>query len=150
MAPTSWASSSTSTCASSSPRWRSTPRSSASPASPRRPPRSERSAAGRLPAPAGLGPREEVIDAAEGVGDPVLAAVADEQHTRVVQRAAALGAAAQGVVGLARAQDVPWVPVRALDDPRHDVLEPAEDGLALARRLRRAAAGVGPRPHFAA
>ena len=35
------------------------------------------------------------------------------------------------VVGLAAGDDAAGVPRRALDDPRHDVLQAAEDGLAL-------------------
>ena len=52
----------------------------------------------------GLRPLQQVVDAAEGVGDAVLAAVADEQDAAVAQRAAAVRAAAQAVVGLAGLQ----------------------------------------------
>src|SRR5512132_979734 len=92
----------------------------------------------RLPAPPGLRPLQQVIDAAERVGDAVLAAVADEQDAAVAQRTAAMRAAAEAVVGLAGAHDRPRVPVRALDGPGHDVLEAAEGGLALTLGLGRA------------
>ena len=79
-----------------------------------------------------IGRVQQVIDAAERVGDAVLAAMADEQHAAVAQRAAAVRAAAQAVVGLTGAHERPRIPVGALDGPRHDVLQAAEGGLALA------------------
>ena len=90
-----------------------------------------------------------MVDAAEGVGDAVLAAMAHEQHAAVAELAAAVRAAAQAIAGIARLEDAPGLPVRALDDPGHDVLEPAESGAALARRLGRAEAIVGPDPDAA-
>ena len=84
-----------------------------------------------------------MVDAAERVGDPVLAAVADEQDA--ARRRAAPPQWAQrpeAVVGVAGLEDRPRLPVRALDHPRHDVLEAAERGPALARGLRRAEAVV--------
>ena len=55
----------------------------------------------------------------------------------VAELAAAVRAAAEAVVGSSGSTIAPGVPVRALDDPGHDVLEAAEDGPALARRARR-------------
>src|SRR5690348_4709803 len=102
----------------------------------RRSPAARRSA----PATAALGPREQVVDAAERVADPVLAAVAHQQHAPVAERPAAMRAATQAVAGIAWREDPPRLPVRPLDRPRHDVLEPAERSRALALRLR------GPKP----
>ena len=87
-----------------------------------------------------------MVDAAERVGDAVLAAVADEQDAAVAQRAAAVRAAAQAVVGLAGRRIVPgsqWAPWIAHG---HDVLEAAEGRPALALGLGRAEALVARRP----
>src|SRR5215210_3479236 len=94
--------------------------------------RAGRSGGGSRPAPAGLGPLEQVLHAAEGVGDAVLAAVADEQDVGVLERAPAAHTAAEALPGVAGAQDGARLPVRALDRPRDDVLEPAEDRAPLA------------------
>src|SRR5262249_52356021 len=78
------------------------------------------------PASAGLGPLGGVLDGAERVQDPVLAAMANEQDARVVERGVAVGAAGRlladvdGVGALAR------IPLRASERPRNHVLEPAE------------------------
>src|SRR4051794_29930577 len=77
----------------------------------------------------------EVVQAAEAVGDAMLAAVAHDEHARVADLLAAQRAAAQSVVGLVLADDAPGRPARALDDPRHDVLEAAEHRLVLGRGL---------------
>src|SRR6201999_3120673 len=92
---------------------------------------------------AALGPLLEVLEAAEGVADPVLPAVADHQDALDAERVAALGAAPEGVVGIAVGDDVAAVPRRALDDPRDDVLQTAEDGLAPLLGLGDAEAVVG-------
>src|SRR3954465_4045005 len=60
--------------------------------------------------------------------------MADEQHTALADVLAAVRAHAQAAVGIRR-DAAPRLPVRTLQDPRDDVLETAEDGLALARRL---------------
>ena len=65
-----------------------------------------------------------------------------EAHRVHGEEAAAVCAAAQAVVGLAGAHDRAGIPVSPLDGPRHDVLEAAEGGLALALGLGRAEALV--------
>src|SRR4029450_3879409 len=55
-------------------------------------------------------------------------------------------AAPESVVALAGLEDGAGLPVRALDGPRHDVLETAEGRLALALGLGRAKALVDPDP----
>src|SRR5438046_2432151 len=85
---------------------------------------------------AGLGPLAQVVDGAEAVRDAVLAAVADQHHMSVAERRAAARAGVDRVDrsrGLGRHARLP---VRALDRPWDDVLEPAERGTARARRLR--------------
>src|SRR5204863_3583951 len=99
-------------------------------ARPRRLGRSRLSGLGR-PAPAVAGPLEQVLGAAEGVGDAVLAAMADEQHALVVQRRATADAAAQSVAVVVLVENRPRLPVRALDHPRDDVLEPTEHRTAI-------------------
>src|SRR5439155_9581357 len=88
----------------------------------------------RAPAPAALRPREQVIDRAERVADAVLSAVADEQDAGVADLLAAVGAHAESGVSVGRG-DPPGLPMRALQDPGHDVLEAAEGRLALTDRL---------------
>jgi hypothetical protein len=90
---------------------------------------------------------KEMVDAAERVGDTVLAAVADEEHPAVAERATAVRAATEALIGLAGLQDASWVPVRALDGPGDDVLQPAERRLALALGLGRAKALVDADVH---
>src|SRR3954470_21543430 len=88
----------------------------------------------RPPAAAALGPLDEVVERAEGVADAVLAAAADEQDARLADLLAAVRADPQAGVGIG-AGDPPGLPVRALQRPRHDVLEPAEGRAALAHGL---------------
>ena len=70
-------------------------------------------------------------------GDPVLAAMAHDQDPPAAERAAALRASPEAVVGLAGREHPARLPVRPLDRPRHDVLEPAERRPALALGLGR-------------
>ena len=88
-----------------------------------------------------------MVDSAERVGDAVLATVADEEHPAVAEGASAMRTATEALVGLARLQDASRVPVRALDRPGDDMLEPAERRLALALRLGRAKALVDADVH---
>src|SRR4029450_3103663 len=88
------------------------------------------------PAAAGLGPLQQVVHAAEPVGDPVLAAGSDEQDVGVLAPRAAAHAPPQPLARVAGAQDRPGLPVRALNRPGDDVLETAEDRPSLAGRLR--------------
>ena len=84
-----------------------------------------------------------MVGVAERVGDAVLAAMADDDDVRVRERRRALRAATQAVTGVrVDAREAPGVPVRALDDPRDDVLQTAEDGEPLAGRFSRAKALV--------
>jgi hypothetical protein len=79
----------------------------------------------------------------------MLAAVADEEDARVAEGPAAVRATAQPFARVAGLEDRPWIPVRALDDPRHDVLEPTEDGFPFALGLSRAVALVDVDGHAA-
>jgi hypothetical protein len=81
-----------------------------------------------------------VVGAAKCVGDPVLAAMADEQDPALVELLAAVRTAAEALIRIVGLEDCPGIPVGALDDPRDDVLEAAEDRLSLADRLGRAKA----------
>jgi hypothetical protein len=83
-----------------------------------------------------------VLEAAEGVADPVLPAMTDDEDALDAERVAAQRATAEGVVGLAAADDAAGLPLGAAYDPRHDVLEAAEDGLALLLGLGHAEAVV--------
>ena len=56
-----------------------------------------------------------MLDAAERVGDAVLAAMADEQDAAPAERPAAVGAAAEAVVGVAVGNAVAGVLVEAAD-----------------------------------
>jgi hypothetical protein len=82
-----------------------------------------------------------MVDGAESVGDPVLTAMPDQQHWRVPERAATSGALALRLEpgGLESfAQRTAGLPVRSSDRPGNDVLEPAEDGAAVARTIAEA------------
>src|SRR4051812_6303650 len=83
---------------------------------------------------AGLRPVEQVTDGAEAVGHEDVTALADQQDGRIAERGAALRAGVDGDLGQLA---VRGLPVRAADRPRHDVLEPAEDGPACTGRLQR-------------
>jgi hypothetical protein len=61
--------------------------------------------------------------------------VADQQHAAIVELGAAVSAAPEALVGIVGLEDRARVPVGTLDDPRDDVLEAAEDRLALADGL---------------
>lgn len=84
-----------------------------------------------------------MVDGAEPVGNPVLAAVADEQEPRVRQWSSALGAHVDGIGETRRFLDLAGLPVRARVGPRHHVLEPAEDRAPLARGLSEPEAVAG-------
>ena len=77
----------------------------------------------------------DVFDGAEGVGDPELAAVADEEDVSVGELGVAVRAAMPLGLDAGRLGDRPGVPGWALDRPRDDVFEPAERRGALAGRL---------------
>src|SRR5438105_4477718 len=66
-----------------------------------------------------------------------------EKTLFAVDGLAAVGTAVQTPGRRRRTGHVPGLPVRALDDPRHDVLQAAEHRVALAGGLRRAKAVVG-------
>src|SRR3954469_6142782 len=75
-----------------------------------------------------------MVDGAEVVRDPVLAAMADEQDVHVPQLAAAVRAGPRSL-GRRRLVKLARLPVRALDRPRDYVLEAAERGAAVTRRF---------------
>jgi hypothetical protein len=66
----------------------------------------------------------------------MFAAVADQQDPPVVELLTAVGAAPEALVGVVGVEDRPRIPVGTLDHPGNDVLEAAEDRLALTDRLR--------------
>jgi hypothetical protein len=72
-----------------------------------------------------------MVDRAESVRDPVVAAMTNEQQVTVAERLSTVGAFAQGVEA-GRLDGLPHFPVRALHRPWHDVLEPAEHGTTVA------------------
>jgi hypothetical protein len=82
-------------------------------------------------------------DIAEAVGYPVFGSVANQEQVCVFERGSALRA------DLVLAGRSEWLgrlarfPVRALDRPGDDVLEPAEDGTAVAGMLGQAITIVG-------
>ena len=84
-----------------------------------------------------------MLHGAEAVGNARLAAVADEQHVDVAQRLAAMRAPLHPMLDRRGLGECAGVPVRALDRPRHDVLEAAEDGASLAGRLVGAETVIG-------
>src|SRR3954462_8005122 len=89
-----------------------------------------------LPPPASRArPGARVVDGAEGVRDAVLAAMADQRHADVPERGSAMRAGLERRLERRRLVGRPWLPVAAVEGPRDDVLEPAEDRAALARRL---------------
>src|SRR4051794_2625589 len=73
----------------------------------------------------------------------MLAAVADEQDALLPQLGAAADAGAEAVGVVVVLEDGPGRPVRALDDPRDDVLEAAEHRALVGHRLAGAKSGVG-------
>lgn len=83
-----------------------------------------------------------MVHGAESVGDPVLAAVADQDQVGLAQVCAAVGARAGGVRP-GRLHGLAGLPVRPLHRPRHHVLEPAEDRPAIAGVLGQAEAVGG-------
>jgi len=76
-----------------------------------------------------------VIDAAEGVRHTMLASMPHEQDMGIAQLGAAVRADADALVERGRFREDPRLPVGALDRPGDQVLETAEDGSPLARRL---------------
>src|SRR3954447_25682931 len=84
-----------------------------------------------LPAAARLRPFGHVIDAAEGVRDPVLTAVPDQEDVRLGELRFAPRALGCALVQRRRLGHLPGLPMRSLDRPRDQVLEPAEDGAPL-------------------
>jgi MFS family permease len=82
-----------------------------------------------LVAPAALGPLVEMLDTAEGVADAMLTAMAHDEHALEPEHVAAQRATPERVVGVARRHDLTGLPGSALDDPRHDVLQAAENRL---------------------
>jgi hypothetical protein len=71
-----------------------------------------------------------VIHRAEGVWDPVLAAVAHDHDVDVTERLAAVSALAGSIDQTARLLDLTGIPVSPLDRPGHHVLKAAECGPA--------------------
>ena len=104
---------------------------------------SRRRTPGSAPAAAGLRPLVHVLGGAEVVGDPVVAAMADQEHVDVAELGIAVRAARRARVDAGGLGKLAGLPVGALDRPRDDVLEPAEDGAPLAGRLVGAEAVVG-------
>ena len=76
-----------------------------------------------------------MLHRAEGVGDPVVAAVADQQDVHLAQLGVAVRAARNAGVDLGRLGQRPGVPMGAVDRPGHDVLEATERRGALAGRF---------------
>ena len=75
-----------------------------------------------------------MVDRAEAVGDPVLAAVADQQHLDVAELGVAVGAALGALVGARRLGAVaPASQCASSITQGIDVLEPAEDAPAARR-----------------
>jgi hypothetical protein len=87
-----------------------------------------------------------VVDAAEVVGDAVLAAMADEQEMHLTKLRAAVRAHRLPRVDRRVRSRVTGLPVRPLDRPGDDVFQAAEGGTALADRLVQAEAVVGLHP----
>jgi hypothetical protein len=75
-----------------------------------------------------------MVDRAEAVRDPVVAPMTNEQQVTVAERLSTVGAFALGVE-TGRLDGLPRLPVRSLHRPRHDVLQPAEHGTAVAGML---------------
>jgi hypothetical protein len=84
-----------------------------------------------------------VVDGAEGVGDPMLAAVTDQEHVDIGEFGVAVRAAQRALIQGRRLRERAGVPMGVLKSPRDDVLEAAEDGPALAGGLVGAIAVVG-------
>ena len=76
-----------------------------------------------------------MVDRAEGVGDAVLAAMADADDVDLAELGPALRAAEWTLVDPGRLGELAGVPVRSLDRPRDDVLEATEGGAARAGGL---------------
>ena len=87
-----------------------------------------------------------MLDRAEVVGDPVLAAVADEQDVHVAELGVAVRAPKRAGVDVGWLGELAGLPVRALDRPGDDVLEAAEDCPPSAGGLvgTKAVAGLDP------
>jgi hypothetical protein len=77
-----------------------------------------------------------MIGTAERVADPVLAAMVNQQHARVIDVCAALGTAVELAVRWRLVGQHAGIPMRALHRPRDDMLQAAEDRQALAGLLR--------------
>lgn len=84
-----------------------------------------------------------MVDGAERVRDPVLAAVANAEDMDLTEPGTTLRAAKRAFVDVRRLGELARFPVRALDRPGDDVLEAAESGPALADRLEGAEPVVG-------
>jgi hypothetical protein len=76
-----------------------------------------------------------VLDVAEVVGDPVLAAMPNQQDVHLPQLAIAVRAAQGPGVDVGWLGELSGLPPRAADHPGDDVLEPAEDGAPVAGGL---------------
>src|SRR5438128_2906831 len=87
----------------------------------------------------GFRPLGQVVGRAEPVWNAVLAAVAHQEHVRFLERGAAQGAF-RDAISARRLERRPRLPVRALDGPRDDVLQAAEDGAPVSGYLSRAVA----------
>src|SRR6266511_492710 len=98
---------------------------------------------GLLPAAARLGPLEQMVDRAEVVGDPGLAAVSDQEHVHLSELGAAVRAGERSPLDRGGLVELSRLPVRALDRPGDHVLEPAEDRPAIAGGLEEPEAIVG-------
>ena len=72
-----------------------------------------------------------MVDGAESVGDPVLAPMADQHQPAPAEGSVAVGAGHHRL-GPGRLGRNARLPVRALDRPGNDVLQPAEDRPPLA------------------
>ena len=106
--------------------------------------------AASTPATAGLGPLEQMVHRAEVVRYPGLTAVADQQHVHLAELSAAARAGDRAPVDRRWLVELARLPVRALDRPRHHVLEPTERRPSRAGGLKEAKAVVvgdsGPAP----
>ena len=88
-----------------------------------------------LPAPPGLRPLVHVVDAAERVRDPVLPAMPDQKDMRLTELGVAVRAVRHALVERRRLGQRPRFPVRALNRPGDQVLEPAEDRTSFSGRF---------------
>jgi len=84
-----------------------------------------------------------VLRPAEGIGDAVFATMAHEQHPLVVEFRTAPHAGAEAVRVVVLLENRARRPVRPLDDPWNDMLQPAEHRTPIGIGLARPEASVG-------